>query len=179
MATLNAMELMNREVADKLLDEAARNPQSPYAGRFVGIANGKVAVVSDDWVFADRRLRELDPSPANTFLLEIDRDGREVHMIGPLPRPCAGSTTGASRVMTAIEKLNREVGDHVVAEAQRNPNAYGGKFVGIANGKVVVVTDDLDELGRGLEQAEPDPARTFWIELGVDYTQVHEIWRIS
>jgi hypothetical protein len=179
MATVNTFELMNREAADKLLDETMRNPKSPYAGKFIGIANGKVMVVSDDWVAASRRLREVEPNAANTFFLEIDRDGREVHVVGPLPRPCMSSTTSGSRGLSAVEKLNRDLGDKVIAEARQKPHAYPGKFVGIANGKVVVVTDDLDELGRRLEQADSDSARTFWIELGRDYTQVHEIWRIS
>ena len=45
-----------------------------------------------------------------------------------------------------------------------------------ANGKVVVVTDDLDELARCLQQAEPDPLKTFSIEASRDYSEVHEIW---
>jgi hypothetical protein len=76
-----------------------------------------------------------------------------------------------------IQQLNRDLADKLIEEAQRNPQSPGAvKFVGIVNGKVVVVTDDLDELGRRLRQAEPDPANHFWFEMGRDYSAVHEVW---
>ena len=78
-----------------------------------------------------------------------------------------------------IQERNRELGEKVLEEARQNPQAYPGKFVGIANGKVVVVTDELDELGRCLRQADPDPANCFWFEVGRDYREVHEIWEAS
>lgn len=79
--------------------------------------------------------------------------------------------------LSAIQQRNRELADKLIGDTTQDPNA--GKFVGIANGKVVVQTDDLDELGRELERADPDPANTFWIELGRDYGEVHEIWELS
>jgi len=78
-----------------------------------------------------------------------------------------------------IQQRNRELGDKVLEEAQQNPQAYPGKFVGIANDRIVVATDDLDELGRRLRQADPDPAKRFWLEVGRDYREVHEIWEAS
>ncbi len=78
-----------------------------------------------------------------------------------------------------IQQLNRALGDKVLAEAQQNPHAYPGKFVGIANGQVVVVTDDLNELVRRLGEVEPDPAKTFGVEIGRDYGKVYEIWEVS
>lgn len=78
-----------------------------------------------------------------------------------------------------IEQLNRELGDKVLDEAQRDPQAYPGKYVGIANGKVVVVTDDLDELALRLEETEPDPKKTYGVEIGRDYTKVYEIWGVA
>jgi hypothetical protein len=53
------------------------------------------------------------------------------------------------------------------------------KFVGIANGQVVVVTDDLDDLARRLRQAEPDPNKTLCVEASCDYDEVHEIWGLN
>jgi hypothetical protein len=50
--------------------------------------------------------------------------------------------------------------------------------VGIANGQVVVVADDLDEMAQRLEQIEPDPARCFSVEASRDYTEVVEIWTL-
>ena len=75
-----------------------------------------------------------------------------------------------------VEQLNRDLADKINKEARSNPSSpYAGKFVGIANGQVVIVTEDLDELGRRLEETEPDARKTFFIEASRDYDQVIEI----
>ena len=77
----------------------------------------------------------------------------------------------------SIPDLNRELARQINAEARSNPQSqYANKFVGIANGQVVVVTDDLDDLARRIRQAEPDPSKTLCVEASCDYDQVHEIW---
>ena len=76
----------------------------------------------------------------------------------------------------SIQQLNRELGDKVLEDAKQNPRAYPGKYVGIANGQVVVVTDDLDDMSQRLDQVEPDPTKVFWVEIGRDYDKVIEIW---
>ncbi|MSU76810.1 MAG: hypothetical protein EXS16_01815 [Gemmataceae bacterium] len=79
-----------------------------------------------------------------------------------------------------ILDLNRELASRINAEAHNNPQSpYANKFVGIANGKVVVVADDLDELDRQLRIAEPDPKKCCGAEARRDYTEVHEIWRLT
>ena len=80
-------------------------------------------------------------------------------------------------VTTAVHQLSRDAVDKVLKEAKANPQTYGGKFVGIANGQIVIVTDRMDEVGPRLRQVEPDTAKTFWIEIATDGTQVHHIWR--
>jgi hypothetical protein len=76
-----------------------------------------------------------------------------------------------------IQEINRELAMRINAEARANPQSpYANKQVGIANGQVVVITDDLDELARKLREAEPDPARTFSLEASQDLDEVHEIW---
>ena len=81
---------------------------------------------------------------------------------------------------TSIQDLNRELARRINTEARSNPHSpYANKFVGIANGQVVVVTDDLDDLASRLRQAEPDPTRTFGIEASHDYSVVEEIWGLS
>jgi hypothetical protein len=73
----------------------------------------------------------------------------------------------------SVQDLNRELARRINTEARSNPQSpYANKFVGIANGQVVVVTDDLDDLARRLRQAEPDPAKTFGIEASRDYGEV-------
>ena len=79
--------------------------------------------------------------------------------------------------LKSVRAINEELARKINLETRANPQSpYAGKFVGIANGRVVVVTDDLDELARKLEQVEPDPMKTFCVEASRDYTEVHEIW---
>lgn len=78
-----------------------------------------------------------------------------------------------------LQDGNHELARQINEESRRDPNSpYAGKFVGIANGQVVVVTADLDELFQRLSQVEPDATKTFWIEASRDYDVVEEIWRI-
>lgn len=80
----------------------------------------------------------------------------------------------------SVQELNRELAQQINTDARSNPQSpYANKFVGIANGNVVVVADDLEELMQGLRQAEPDPKKCFGVEASRDYTEVHEIWRIA
>ena len=78
---------------------------------------------------------------------------------------------------TTIQQLNRELGEKLNEEALRDPQSpNAGKFAGIANGNLVVVADNWDDVARQLHQAEPDPAKCFCIELGLDYSEPDEIW---
>jgi peptide subunit release factor RF-3 len=79
----------------------------------------------------------------------------------------------------SVQQLNQELADQINEEARRNPQSpYAGKFVGIANGQVVVVGDTLDDVAHGLPQFEADPSKTFCIEAGIDYDAVQEIWSL-
>ena len=74
---------------------------------------------------------------------------------------------------------NRELAERLNAEVRAEPNSpYRGKFIGIANGRVVVVAKDLDELAERLKEIEPDPRRTFGFEAGIDYDEPQYIWGI-
>jgi hypothetical protein len=77
-----------------------------------------------------------------------------------------------------VQKLNRELGERVADEARHDPTSpYAGKYVGIANGQVVVVTDDFQTLYYLLKEAEPDHRRAFWVDTNRDPTKVEYIWR--
>jgi len=53
---------------------------------------------------------------------------------------------------STIQERNRQLAEAINQEALANSDSpYAGKFVGIANGQVVAVTDDLDELVRKLD----------------------------
>ena len=76
-----------------------------------------------------------------------------------------------------VLEINRELAMRINEEARRDPQSpYANKFVGIANGQVVVAADDVDTAIRRLRQVEPDPGKTFWVEASRDYSEVHEIW---
>jgi hypothetical protein len=76
-----AIKDINRELARRINEEARGDPSSPYANKCVGIANGKVAVVADDWNDMATRLRQIEPDPCKCFGLEASRDYQEVHEI--------------------------------------------------------------------------------------------------
>ena len=81
--------------------------------------------------------------------------------------------------MQSILQMNRELADKIVADARQNPQAYPRKYVGLANGRIVVVSDDLDEIDRRLDDAESDPTNVFIVEPGLDTNKVHEIWEVG
>jgi hypothetical protein len=79
--------------------------------------------------------------------------------------------------MSTIREINEALANKLYDEAQRDPQSpYAAKKVGIANGQVVVVADEWDEVCRGLEQAETEAPKTFCIDMAQDYTTVQEIW---
>src|SRR5262249_9022438 len=76
----------------------------------------------------------------------------------------------------SILEINRELATRINEEARRDPNSpYANKFVGIANGQVVVVADTLDEMARRLGQIEPDSSKCFCVEASRDPDEVVEI----
>ncbi len=78
-----------------------------------------------------------------------------------------------------VKDLNRELARRINEEAKSNPQSpYANKFVGIANGKVVVVADSLEEMIRRLRQIEPDPKKARCVEASRDYSVVEEIWEL-
>ena len=78
MSAVTIVQDLNRKLADEINTEARSNPQSPYANKFVGIANGQVAVVADSLDEMIRRLRQIEPDPSKTFGVEASRDYDEV-----------------------------------------------------------------------------------------------------
>lgn len=69
----NVQEL-NRNLARRINQEAKSNPQSQYANKFVGIANGQVVAVADAADELARALRRIEPDPTKTFWVEASRD---------------------------------------------------------------------------------------------------------
>ena len=63
MSTKPTGQELNRALADQINAEARASPQSPYAGKFVGIANSQPVFVADDPEEMVKRLRRREPEP--------------------------------------------------------------------------------------------------------------------
>ena len=82
--------------------------------------------------------------------------------------------------LSEVEQRNRDLAQTINREARSNPNSpYAGKFVGIANGQVVALGDDVDDVVRRVLAVESDARRTFLVEASRDYDEVVEIWETS
>lgn len=81
MSALLEMRQINSEVAERIQQEVRANPASPYAGKFVGIANGKVVTVGDSFEEGLRLLREAEPDNTRAYLLEVGADYSEMEYI--------------------------------------------------------------------------------------------------
>jgi hypothetical protein len=77
----------------------------------------------------------------------------------------------------AISELNRQVARKINSEARDDPgSSLPGKFVGIVDGRVVAVADELDEVVESLRRIGADPSRTLCFEAGLDYDRAEDIW---
>lgn len=54
--------------------EARSNPDSPYAGKYVGILGGKVVAIGDDLESVAERFREVEPDRLKGLILEASAD---------------------------------------------------------------------------------------------------------
>jgi hypothetical protein len=83
----------------------------------------------------------------------------------------------AGSVMATALEVNRQIAEKLYAEARQDPTSlFSGKKVGLANGKVVAVADDWNDVVRVLEQVEPDASRTYCIDMAQDYATTQYIW---
>ena len=71
-------------------------------------------------------------------------------------------------------RLSQELAQRINRETLADPSSspYAGKFVGIANGQVVVVADDLGTMAQRLREIEPNNRRCSWVEASRDYSVV-------
>jgi len=81
MSSLEEVQQRNRELAKRITEEARNDPQSPYAGKCVGIVNGQVVVVTQDIKLLLRRLREIESDPRWVFFVDPDHDPTKVEYI--------------------------------------------------------------------------------------------------
>ena len=84
MTTPDSLASVNRDLARKINEEARQNLNSPYAGKFVGIANGQVVAVGDTARDVVERLRRVEPDPTKCCCIEASADYAAVHEIWSL-----------------------------------------------------------------------------------------------
>lgn len=74
METSISMHAINQQIADEINAEASRDPNSPYAGKFIGIAHGKMVVVADNLDEAIRQFEKQGVEPSHRFIIETGID---------------------------------------------------------------------------------------------------------
>lgn len=85
MAAATAALELNRSLAEQINRDALANPKSPYAGKFVGIANGQVVATADNLDDAMRLLLSVEPDRQKSFCFEAGVDYSEVQHILEAP----------------------------------------------------------------------------------------------
>jgi hypothetical protein len=71
----------NLKAAREINREARSDPTSRYAGKYVGIARGKVVVVDDCLDDVVRQLQQIEPDPTQRLFLEAGADYDGPHEI--------------------------------------------------------------------------------------------------
>ena len=71
----------NEQLARQINRQARQDPASAYAGKLVGIANGRVVVVADSWREVAERLQQVEPDPAKCRCIEASANYDRVEVI--------------------------------------------------------------------------------------------------
>jgi hypothetical protein len=70
-----------------------------------------------------------------------------------------------------------ELARRVSREARNDPSSpYTGKFVGILDGRVVVIADSPEEGLRELRKGAPNRDQGLLVDTRIDYDAMHEVW---
>jgi hypothetical protein len=77
----NTIPTANERLASQINQDARRDPQSPYAGKLVGIAHGKVVVVAGSWREVAERLKQVEPDASKCYCIEASGDYERVEEI--------------------------------------------------------------------------------------------------
>ena len=81
MAQDNSIASVNERLVRQVKQEARQVPTSAYAGKLVGIANGRVVVVADSWPEVASRLRQEEPDPTRCRCIDASADYERVDEI--------------------------------------------------------------------------------------------------
>jgi hypothetical protein len=81
MSRQNSVLAINERLAAKIRREGKQNPNSPYANRFVGIADGKVVVIADSLTDVSKRLRKIEPDSSRCYVVDVAADYDRVYEV--------------------------------------------------------------------------------------------------
>lgn len=70
-ASKSVLEI-NEALARKIHEEAQKDPHSPYAHKCLGIVDGQVVVIANDWDELFLRLQQIEPDPEKRYGAWID-----------------------------------------------------------------------------------------------------------
>jgi hypothetical protein len=87
MSEETSIRAINEGIARQINHEARADPNSPYAHKFVGIANGKVVGVADTWREVDIALEQVEPDPARCYAVDASADYDRVEVIWGVADP--------------------------------------------------------------------------------------------
>jgi hypothetical protein len=71
----------NRALARQINQEARSDPDSPYAGKYVGIACGRVVVADPDLAIVVDALSKAEPDRSKRMFIEASADYDSAHEI--------------------------------------------------------------------------------------------------
>ena len=80
-------------------------------------------------------------------------------------------------VNVQVSEQDLELARSISREVRTDPKSrYAGKYVGILDGKGVVIADSPEEGLRQLRKIEPDRDKGLLVDTSVDHEGVHEVW---
>jgi hypothetical protein len=74
MENNGSIRSINERLARKIRREGKGDSKSPYAKRFVGIANGKIVVVADSHSEMMKQLRKIEPDASKCYAVDVAAD---------------------------------------------------------------------------------------------------------
>ena len=81
METLEEEQEQARRLGRQINREARRNPNSPYAGKVVGILRGKVVIVANTLDEVAEALERLEPDAQRRYFIDASADYDAQHKI--------------------------------------------------------------------------------------------------
>lgn len=135
---------LNRRVAEEINAEALRDPNSPYAGKFLGVVDGKVAIVADTLSELGDGLRSMGARPGEAFCIHAGHDHSQVgvHLVNDDPQRGAWTLVNGRPVVQVDFALAENGG-----AARRTPLADTGDGSNLSEFELILAEEDRRQFG--------------------------------